>query len=280
MNARSNKLRDVSVAPTLNGKSTGEVKPLKMVQVGDDPAARYEAELADIESRKRALADDNKAREKEMADLVEAERQAFAKKQEARKREKTELRNLAKHYREMAAASEDRQQADELLRWAMECHEEAQQIIIEGEAEPVVLAASIEPEAWWERNRKLMAIGVVVLTCLLIWAMSEYFQMFRDMIIEQNKALPPEQQMQPYDRTSIQKLIFEKLVQATDLPVALLMLFIVMPPVAFYVLPFARSKPDFWSDFKTLTPAVRCTIATCFVLGFLLLAVLAHLVKS
>ncbi|MEZ0484313.1 hypothetical protein [Fibrella aquatica] len=277
MSSRQNRLREDN---QLNGQQVN-IKSFKPAPVGDDPSADYDAALEEINAKKRELAQANQETEKQMTDLVAAEKLAYAKKQEARKREKADYRTLAKHYRDLAADQADRAQADELLRWAIECDELARQIIIEGETEP---AANIEKAAerlpWWERERELMAIGIVLFTSLLIWAMSEYFQMFREMIIEQNQALPPEQQMVPYDRTSMQKFIYEKWVQATDLPVALLMMFLVMPPVAFYVLPFARSKPDFWTDFKSLTPAYRCTIATCFVLGFLLLAVLAHLVKS
>lgn len=283
MTTRKNQLRETT-ATSLNGQAVGEVKPLKLAQsAGDEPASQYEAKLAEIEAKKQEIAQANQARQQEMTDLVEAEKRLHTQKQEARKREKTDLRNLAKHYREMAAASEDRRQADELLRWAMECDEEARHLIIEGEVEPEAQAdpRSIQARSpWWASGRVWAGIASALGIVAILLITSEYFHLIREQILAANKALPGEQQMQPYDMTSFQKLAYEKLVQFSDLPVALLLLLLVMPPVGLYVLPFWRGKPDFWTEFKTeLTPWQRCELASRFVLGFLLLAALAHLVK-
>ena len=271
-------MRQRQAVPVQSGAT---IKPLRVLQP-DDTLPDYETTLATIESEKQKLMDANAENSRKMAELAEQEQLAFQAKQAARRQEKVDLRVLADYYRELAAEQTDRSKADELAQWAMDCDRQSRTIIIEGEAEadPVSLA-SAPPLAWWERHRQAMAVGLAVVTALIILVAGEYFHLFRDLILEQNKSLPLEQQMQPYDWTSIQKLAFEKMVQFSDLPIALVMLLLVMPPVAFYVLPFMNSKPDFWHEFKhELTPFQRCSLATCFILGFLLLAVLAHIVKS
>lgn len=282
-----NKLHPVVMATTpLNGKAEVHVKLVPPRLNGSDgagPASHYADELATIEARKQALIQAAEARERELADLAEAEKHTLLKRQVALKESKAELRSLANQYRAAAATQQDRHQADELLRWAMECEEEARQISIEGESEAddtQEIGQIVARSPWWADHRVWAGIGAAVGIVAVLMLCSTYFHMIREQILALNKTLPAEQQMQPYDQTSFQKLAYEKMVQFSDLPVALLMLLLVMPPVALYVLPFRRSRPDFWTEFKTeLTPWQRCELASRFVLGFLLLAVLAHLVK-
>ncbi|KAB7728027.1 hypothetical protein F5984_19935 [Rudanella paleaurantiibacter] len=257
-----------------------EVKPLKVVKPEVQPD--YSAQLKAIESRKEAIRQAEAERLRELDELAEQEAKARDNVKQANRQQKADLLSMAKYYRELAVEQTERPKADELIGWAMDCERQARLIVIEGEVEeaPQAAAEAVEKPSFLERHRQLVSVGVILLVGALIYIAGEYFNLAREIIIERNKLLPPEQQMQPYDITSFQKLAFEKMVQFTDLPVALLLLLLVMPPVGFYVLPLIRTKPDFWYEFKhELTPYQRCVLATCFVLGFLLLACLAHLVK-
>lgn len=262
--------------------TSDDIRPLGVV-LNTDPVRDYAAEAKAIADQKATLDKQIADAQRQQDELAQQEADTIYAANEAKKREKADLLAMVKYYRELATEAPDREKADELIGWAMDCERRARAIWIEGErdelAPPPAALLQTKP-SFLERHREVISVSVILLVGGLIWLAGVYFEHARDLILLANKALPPEQQMQPYDMTSYQKLAFEKMVQFSDLPVALILLLLVMPPVGIYVLPFVASKPDFWYEFKhELTPYQRCLLATCFVLGFLLLAGLAHLVK-
>jgi len=131
------------------------------------------------------------------------------------------------------------------------------------------------------RNHRLLAILQVVGVIAAIWLLKWYFQEFRLSILEDNAKLPEgATPVSPYDDSSLQKLVFEKLAVFTDLPIALIVLTLIVPFVGFYLLPFLKARKDFHTEFyEELTPWQRSVITTCFVLGLLLFLALSHMVK-
>ena len=189
--------------------------------------------------------------------------------------ERIKLLKTAKIFRQQSLEIDDKEEAELRLQWADEAETKAAQLAQElGINGTETAVAADDQRPWLIRNyRKVLTLQAIsILT--MIWMACETFLQYREKIIDANKTLPLEQQMQPFDWTSLQKFFFEKFVQFSDLPVALVTLFLVAPFVARYIL------LGFHTEFsEKLTPWQRCVISTAFVLGFLLLASLAHMVK-
>lgn len=246
----------------------------------------YQETLTSIQQKKEQLASENARRQQEMADLTEQEKQATeAHKQELRD-QRDMYRNMAQNYRELAKEADSKDQADELLRYAMECDRDAAKIIIEGEPQEgplTVDAPKPTPKPHW---------GWAVLQAVLLLAVLGYgygmFDEFKRNILAGNAAALQQaardgstpQITQPYDDVSFQKFFFEKLVEFSDLPSLLIKLLIISPFLLGYLLPYVRSRKDFITEFfEELTPFQRCLLTVILVLGFLLHSVFSHLIK-
>ncbi|QHV97949.1 PRKR-interacting protein 1 [Spirosoma endbachense] len=230
----------------------------------------------------------------EEADLQREEQLLQEKREQIRlkrEQEATEARNalLLKRDKAKGAAQNFRQEAlkatseadkRSLYEWATEADHEA--AMIEAELGIVSKAAQVAPEKqpFLLRNKGIMALLQVLGVILAIIYFHGLFEGFGLDIAADNLKLPIEKQLQPYDATSIQKLFYEKLVVFVDLPIALLILFLVSPFVGFYVLPFVKSKKDFYTEFyEDLTPWQRTCITTAVCLGLLFFLALSHNVK-
>lgn len=149
------------------------------------------------------------------------------------------------------------------------------------EAETQAPAPEAGKSPWYTRNHRLLAVLQVIGVITAIWMLKWYFQEYRVSILEDNAKLPDSvPPVSPYDDSSLQKLVFEKLALFTDLPFALIVLTLIVPFVGFYLLPFLKARKDFHTEFyEELTPWQRACITTCFVLGLLLFFALSHQVK-
>ncbi|MDQ1088992.1 hypothetical protein [Siphonobacter sp. SORGH_AS_1065] len=185
----------------------------------------------------------------------------------------------AKFFREDARKTDDMEEKRRLLLLASQDEDKAREIAAElGLNMPVVDAGEKTP--WWQFTHSKMAIFQVVGILGLLIFCYQMFVGYQERIVEMNKSLPFDKQLQPYDETSIQKFFFEKLVQFSDLPTALLMVFLVVPFVGFYVLPFFGFGRNIYTEFKEeLTAWQRTKITVSIILGFLFYLALSHLVK-
>lgn len=196
------------------------------------------------------------------------------------------LRDDAAGFRATAAQETDEASKQMYVRWAVDADKQAVQLArelglaIEEPTEPEPEEpTTLEKVTSLFRHRLGALIQVILLGAAIIWASSN-FDGIGEHIKVLNKTLPVEQQMNAYDLTSNQKFFFEKYVEFWDLPVGLFKLFILVPFVGLYLLPFLRSRRDFFTEFfEDLTPFQRCVITLAFVALFVLHSALSHGVK-
>ncbi|MDR6195174.1 hypothetical protein [Siphonobacter sp. SORGH_AS_0500] len=185
----------------------------------------------------------------------------------------------AKFFREQARQEDDPKEKRALLALAAQDEEKAREIASEL-ALPMPAVDTADKTPWWQFTHGKMAIFQVVGILGLLIFFYQQFVGYQARIVEMNKTLPFDKQLQPYDETSIQKFFFEKLVQFSDLPTALLMVFLVVPFVGFYVLPFFGFGRNIYTEFKEeLTAWQRTKITVSIILGFLFYLAFSHLVK-
>ncbi|MGA0558285.1 hypothetical protein ACO2Q8_16620 [Larkinella sp. VNQ87] len=209
--------------------------------------------------------------EEEQAELV-ARRSRLATTREVHLRD-------AQNFREMARNESDPEEKRTLLSLAREDEQKAYQIGLELGLDQDVPAQDEKPRAPFLKRPVVAFLQVAGILAAISFCYRQFNQ-FNQYIQELNAKLPVEQHLQPYDVTSIQKFFYEKLVVFADLPVALLILFLMVPFVGFYVLPFLKSKRDFYSEFyDELTPWQRSIITTILCLGLLFYLALSHSVK-
>ncbi|GAB3256101.1 hypothetical protein GCM10027347_17700 [Larkinella harenae] len=230
-----------------------------------DPKAAAQQAILDAEALLARI------QEEEEAEQV-ARRSRLAAKREVHLRD-------AENFRNMARNESDPEEKRTLLQLAREDEQLAYQLGQElGLSQPDPNQAS-KPKLPWLK-RPVVAFLQVAGILLAITYCYRQFNRFNEYIQRMNETLPPEKHLQPYDITSVQKFFWEKLVIFADLPVALLVLFLIVPFVGFYVLPFLRSRKDFYTEFnEELTPWQRSLITTIFCLGLLFYLALSHSVK-
>ncbi|RAJ92213.1 hypothetical protein LX87_05181 [Larkinella arboricola] len=188
----------------------------------------------------------------------------------------------AEGIRQLARHETDEEEKKKLLRIARQSEEEAYRIGAALGLDQKQLAEGLAEQKPKQPFLKRPVVAMLQVAGILLAISFCYnrFNQFHKSILKLNESLPMEQHLQPYDLTSIQKFFFEKLVVFTDLPVALLILFMIVPFVGFYVLPFVKSKKDFYTEFyEDLTPWQRSLITTAFCLGLLFYLALSHSVK-
>ncbi|MGM9510195.1 hypothetical protein ACS5NO_20840 [Larkinella sp. GY13] len=252
------KVPEVGKTRPLNGHAVPE---LSAIEAEED---RLKADLARIESQKLAIED-----RKRQAQEAERTRQIA---------ERDSLLEDAQDFRAQARQATAEDEKKTLYGFAADSERQARDI-----DRLLGLATADQPtppKAWFEQHHRLMLAFQLLGVVVAMWVAYNAFTDLHNTIQEVNKSLAFDKQMQPYDLTSVQKFAYEKFVQLTDLPIALLLLLLVVPMVGFYVLPFVQTGKDFYREFfDELTPWQRSKLATCFILGFLLLAALSHLVK-
>ncbi|RCR69412.1 hypothetical protein [Larkinella punicea] len=249
---------------TMNGHS---FKPNRMKSESLD-AQRQKAQ----EAIQAAEADLLRLQEEEQSEIV-AQRARLGQVRE------THLMD-AENFRAVARQETDEEEKRTLLRLAREDEQRAFEI-----GQELGLDQS-QPDRGEEKPRLPLLKRPVVALLQVVGILAAIAFCYRQFIGLQtyiqglNEKLPVEKHLQPYDITSIQKFFFEKLVVFSDLPVALAILFLIVPFMGFYVLPVLRSKKDFYTEFnEELTPWQRSLITTIFCLGLLFFLALSHSVK-
>ncbi|RAJ94207.1 hypothetical protein LX87_04092 [Larkinella arboricola] len=216
------------------------------------------------------------------ADLTMKENLAAEMKKTRMFDERQKALDAAAGFRREARATQDENEKRNLYEWAREADEEARRLELElgivSHAEPSEEPAIALP--WMQRHKKLTAMFQVLGVLLLIQFCYSQFMAYKEHIDALNGNLAIDQRLQPYDLTSIQKFFFEQLSVFSSLPIALVILFLIVPFVGFYVLPFLKSRKDFYTEFyEDLTPWQRSIITTALLLGLLFFLALSHTVK-
>ena len=196
------------------------------------------------------------------------------------------LREDAAGFRSTAVRETDEASKKMYVQWAVDADRQAVQLArelglaIEEPAEP----GQDEPTTM-DKVKNLVShrlgaiVQIVLLVAAIVWASTNFTNVGTE-IQHLNEKLPLEEKMNAYDITSNQKFFFEKYVEFWDLPVGLFKLLILVPFVGLYLLPFIRSRRDFFTEFfEDLTPFQRCLITFGFVALFILHSALSHGVK-
>ncbi|WP_093827520.1 hypothetical protein [Spirosoma endophyticum] len=184
--------------------------------------------------------------------------------------------NFRREARETTSEAEKRQ----LYEWATEADLEVGRL----ESELGIVRKADQPavrhQTFFQRNRWAVAVCQVLAVLVAVLYFHGQFNNFGDNIREINHGLQADEKMNAYDDTSMQKLMYEKMVVFIDIPLALLLLFIVAPFMGNYVLPFMKSKKDFYTEFfEDLTPWQRSIITIILSLGLLFYLAVSHNVK-
>ncbi|GAB3990412.1 hypothetical protein GCM10028807_17520 [Spirosoma daeguense] len=196
------------------------------------------------------------------------------------------LREDAAGFRETATKESDETSKKMYVQWALEADRQAVQLarelglaIEEPAEEQPAEPTTLDKVHGLLRHRLGAVVQIALLIAAIFWA-STNFETVGEHIKVLNEHLPLEEKMNAYDITSNQKFFFEKYVEFWDLPVAMLKLLILVPFVCFYLLPFIRSRKDFFTEFfEDLTPFQRCVITLAFAALFVLHSALSHGVK-
>ncbi|MGM9509557.1 hypothetical protein ACS5NO_17610 [Larkinella sp. GY13] len=238
-------------------------------------------ELAQLEQQTRELEEKGQALYTQRQLLLQKQREAQQAHQARLREERQELREAAIHYRSLAAEATEKEQADKFLAWAEENEEKARAIVVDGDEANEAPAVKKVPV--WRRlaTHRLAGAGQLLGLALMVsWSLG-MFNEFGMKIQETNKALPIEQQAQPYNLTSLQKYFYELFISFLDVPFSFLKLLLIAPFVLYYLLPFIKSgKRDFITEFfEELTPYQRCVLTVIFLALCFFSQSLAHVVK-
>ncbi|MGV3560751.1 hypothetical protein [Larkinella arboricola] len=247
------------------------------------PPVLENEELEQINQRALELDRQGQALYIERQEVLRRQRKAQEAHVQKLKQQRQELREQAVHYRALASEATEKKEADKFLAWAIDSEEKARAIVIEGE-EPEAAAPVLQPKlpAWRSIrvHRMVALVQVVGLFLVAGWCLGMFDEM-RVKILEHNKALPIEQQAQPYDLTSLQKYFYELFISFLDVPMSFIKLLLIAPFVLYYLLPFVKTgKKDFITEFfEELTPYQRCVL-TVILLALCFFSVSwAHVVK-
>ncbi|GAB4050400.1 hypothetical protein [Spirosoma litoris] len=220
-------------------------------------------------------------------DALEEQRQQAEEAERQRKIEAYQaLREDAAGFRATAVQETDEASKKMYVQWAVDADRQAVQLArelglaIEEPVEPGEAERSTMDKVKSLLSHRLGAIvQITLLVAAIVWASTNFTNIGHEIQVL-NEKLPLEEKMNAYDITSNQKFFFEKYVEFWDLPVGLFKLLILVPFVGLYLLPFIRSRRDFFTEFfEDLTPYQRCLITFGFVALFILHSALSHGVK-
>lgn len=261
----------------------GLIRSLNKEEVAEQasPVLSLEEQAELIQKQKEQL--------QEQENELELKMQEAAEQEQARKLEEyNNLREDASGFRQTAAKEEDAESKRLYVQWALDADKQATVL-----ARELGLAVD-EPEEPQQESKAVAAVrsllkhrlGAVVQISLLVaaiwWANSNFLHIGQEIKVYNSSltALSTDDKISAYDMSSNQKFFFEKWVEFCDLPVGLFKMLIMVPFVAFYMLPFIRSRKDFFTEFfEDITPFQRCIITLCFVALFVLHSALTHSVK-
>lgn len=244
-------------------------------------------ETADpFELRAQQLQEQREQLQREMDALEEQKQQAAELERQSKLDAYQALREDAAGFRATAAKETDEASKLMYVKWAVDADRQAVQLArelglaIEEPVEPDQAERSTMDKVKSLLSHRLGAIvQIALLVAAIVWASTNFTNIGHEIQVL-NEKLPLEEKMNAYDITSNQKFFFEKYVEFWDLPVGLFKLLILVPFVGLYLLPFIRSRRDFFTEFfEDLTPFQRCLITFGFVALFILHSALSHGVK-
>ena len=141
-----------------------------------------------------------------------------------------------------------------------------------------------EPTAWTKLAKRLPFIQVALLA-LLVFGTIGGFYAYEAKINAFNESLSETEvitkKINAFNDANLQRVVFERFLQATDLVLIFLFILIVSPTVLGYVLPFVKTKKNFSTEFyENLTPWERAKLFGAFFCALLIYFGLSHTVNQ
>lgn len=209
--------------------------------------------------------------QKRLADAKELIKQRSKKEAQELLTKATEIESRVKHYR-------DKDDIDEALSEVEMLRKEAHAIL--GES-PV---KTPEPTIWTKWAKHLPFIQVALLV-LLVFGTIAGFNAYEAKINAYNESLSETEvitkKINAFNDANLQRVVFERFLQATDLVLIFLFILIVSPTVLGYVLPFVKTKKNFSTEFyENLTPWERAKLFGAFFCALLVYFGLSHTVNQ
>lgn len=182
---------------------------------------------------------------------------------------------------ESASTKPDREKIENYLQLAREAQQEANTLRVElgiAQAESVDETTDEKPSFWTQHYAKAWIVSMVV-AVLSIWSCYHFVMKYKTDIDKENATItdPSLKIGNPYDDSSIQGIIYDNLVQFTDIPKLWLFLLILVPPIFFYCLPFVKTKVNPWLDWQAVSPATRLWLQYAFSALIFVASALYHL---
>ena len=221
---------------------------------------QIDAKIKEFEEQKRNL---EKARESMKENSRKQAQELLAR--------ADEIEGRVKHYR-------DKDDIDEALSKAEMLRNEAQAILGESPA-PIT-----EPTIWTKWAKRLPFIQVALLA-LLVFGTIAGFNAYEAKINAYNESLSETEvitkKINAFNDANLQRVVFERFLQATDLVLIFFFILIVSPTVLGYVLPFVKTKKNFSTEFyENLTPWERAKLFGAFFCALLVYFGLSHTVNQ
>ena len=175
----------------------------------------------------------------------------------------------------------DREKIENYLHLAREAEKEANALRLDlgiAQAESVEVAPEVS-KSFWEANHGAAWVVSLCLAIISIWTCYHFVMTYKAEIDIANSTIvdPSLKIGNPYDESSIQGIIYDNLVQFTDIPKLWLFLLILVPPIFFYCLPFVKTKVSPWLDWQEVSPATRLWLLYAFSASIFLVSALYHL---
>jgi hypothetical protein len=182
---------------------------------------------------------------------------------------------------EGASMKPDREKIENYLYLSREAEKEAIALQIElGINTPTFVdAAPEETTSLRADNHVYSWLVSLVLAIMSIYTCYHFVMQYKTDIDLANAAIidPSLKIGNPYDASSIQGIIYDNLVQFTDIPKLWLFLLILIPPIFFYSLPFVKTKVSPWEDWQQVSPDTRLWLLYAFSASIFLVSALYHL---
>lgn len=275
-------LKGVGVSPTVTITQAPPNKQQKGMET-DKPQPKSKKNLTELEAE---VAEEFARAEAKKAKFDMLKKEADDNNRKIKLASLEECVNNANRYNSWAKEEgsqlkPDREKIENYLHLAREAEKEANTLRLDlgiAQAEGTEIAPEVS-KSFWEANHGVAWLVSLGLAILSIWTCYHFVMSYKAEIDIANSAIvdPSLKIGNPYDESSIQGIIYDNLVQFTDIPKLWLFLLILVPPIFFYCLPFVKTKVSPWVDWQEVSPATRLWLLYAFSASIFLVSALYHL---
>ncbi len=271
----------------LNG--TDKVNYTKPMSISPAPVPKQKKDLPNFDKLAQELAAEEAAMAAKKLQLESLKKEANESARKAKLVLLDECVKNAKQYEgwakdESLLAKPDKDKIENFLHLSREAEKEATALRIELGIAPsaIVDAAPESATSFWAENHVWAWLVSLSFAILSICTCYHFVMQYKtDIDLKNANIIDPTAKIgNPYDDSSIQGIIYDNLVQFTDIPKLWLFLLILIPPIFFYCLPFVKTKVSPWTDWQQVSPATRLWLLYAFSTSIFLASALYHVAGS